>query len=144
MIQTCPLMCYTYSRLGATLGSPKLRLLSVSVSPTSLLSPFPSVLSLQSRKLSLDLSLFSRVLLCAAPLPTARRSCPSPIPSPSVFARILGRSPSLQKRSRSPRLPENSITPVTRVALLRGAPSLAVTGRDGGARGWIMCDPRGT
>src|SRR5712671_3284758 len=103
MIRTCPLMGYTYSRLGATLGSPKLRLLS-------LLSHFcplsPSVLSLQSRKLSLDLSLFSCVLLCAAPLPTARRPCPPLILSPSVFARTLGRSPSLQKRSRSPRLPE--------------------------------------
>src|SRR5712672_4350612 len=50
-IRTCPLMGRTYSRLGATLGSPKLRLLS-------LLSHFRlllSVLSLRSSKLFLDL-----------------------------------------------------------------------------------------
>src|SRR5712672_1047605 len=31
---------------------------------------------------------------------------PPPIPSPSAFARTLGRSPSFQNRSRNPRLPE--------------------------------------
>src|SRR5712671_4241468 len=35
------LMGYTYSRLGASLGSPKLRLLSVSVFSVSLLPPSP-------------------------------------------------------------------------------------------------------
>src|SRR5712671_4980717 len=71
-IRTCPLMGRTYSRLGATLGSPKLRLLS-------LLSHFRlllSVLSLRSSKLFLDLSLLFRALLCAAPLSATRRPCP--------------------------------------------------------------------
>src|SRR5712672_1873787 len=40
MIRTCPLMGCTYSRLGGTLGSPKLRLLSfrllIPLSPSSL------------------------------------------------------------------------------------------------------------
>jgi len=98
-----------------------------SVSFVSLSPPFPSVLPLQSRKLSLDLFPFSCVLLCAAPLPTARRPCPPSIPSPSAFARTLRRNPSFRKRSRSPRLSENSITPVTHVALLRGTSILAVT-----------------
>src|SRR5712675_3617927 len=96
MIRTCPLMGYTYSRLGVTLESPKLRLLSL-LSLCLALSPLPSIFSLQSRKLSLDLSLFSCVLLCAAPLPTSRRPCPSSILSPSAFARTLGRSPSLSR-----------------------------------------------
>src|SRR6267154_1523177 len=47
MIRTCPLMGYTYSRLGATLGSPKLRLLSL-LSHFCPLSPLYSPCSLGS------------------------------------------------------------------------------------------------
>jgi len=89
------------SYLGSTWESLGLQVTS-SVPSVSLLSPFLSVLSLQSKKLSLDLSLFSCVLLCAAPLSTVRRPRSPSILSPSVFARTLGRSPSLQERSRSP------------------------------------------
>src|SRR5882672_10251139 len=67
-------------------------------------APFSSVLSLQSRKLSLDLSLLSCVLLCAAPLPTTRKPCPPSILFPSAFAKTLRRTPSPPGRSRSPRL----------------------------------------
>src|SRR5712675_1592738 len=102
MIRTCPLMGYTYSRLGATLGSPKLRLLSLYLT----LSSFPSVPSLQPRELSPNLFLSLRVLLCAAPLPTPRRSCSPSILSSSASSRALGRNPSPQKRSRGPRVPE--------------------------------------
>src|SRR5712672_1516486 len=76
----------TYSRLGATLGSPKLLLLSLS-SPST---PFPSVLPLPA--------------CCCVPRPLldVRRSCPPPILFPFVTARTLGRSPPSQKRSRDP------------------------------------------
>jgi len=64
MIRTCPLMGYTYSRLGATLGSPKLRLLSL----LSLLPPLsPCTLCAIQRELILKLVSLPRVLLCAAP-----------------------------------------------------------------------------
>src|SRR5712672_2937026 len=106
-------MGYTYSRLGATLGSPKLRILSLLalLSLWSHYRPFSSVLSLRSRKLSLDLSLFPCVLLCAAPLPTSRKSCPPSTLFPFAFARTLGRSPAYQKRSRNPRLPRHERRP---------------------------------
>src|SRR5712671_7605718 len=121
MIRTCPLMGYTYSRLGATLGSPKLRLLSL----LPHFCPFSPLY--QSRELSLNLFLFPCVLLRAAPLPTARRSCPSSILSPSVFARTLGRSPFSQETIPQSPFAGISITPVTHVAPLRGASTLAVT-----------------
>src|SRR5712671_727064 len=56
-IRTRPLMGRTYSRLGATFGSPKLRLLS--------LSPLPPVLLLQFQQ---SIPPLHCVLLCAAPL----------------------------------------------------------------------------
>src|SRR5712671_2350245 len=124
MIRTCPLMGYTYSRLGATLGSPKLRLLSL----LSHFCPlFPSVLSLQSRELALNLFLFPCVLLCAAPLPTARRPCPSPVLFPSVFARTLGHSPFSPETIPQSPFAGISITLVTCVVLSRRTSILAVT-----------------
>src|SRR5712671_2028357 len=89
-----PLMGCTYSRLGATLGSPKLRLLSLS---SHFCPPFLLVLSLRSRKPILNLSLFPCVLLCAAPLSITRRPHPPSIPSPPCLLRTLRRSPFPQK-----------------------------------------------
>src|SRR5712671_2001188 len=128
MIRTCPLMGYTYSRLGATLGSPKLRLLSL-LSHFCPLSPLYSPCSLGSYPSTCP---FSPACCCVPrPFQLLGGPVPPPIPSPSAFARTLGRSPSFQNRSRNPRLPEGSITPVTRVALLRGTSILAVTQRAG-------------
>src|SRR5882672_443267 len=103
MIRTCPLMGYTYSRLGATLGSPKLRLLSL-LSHFCPLSPLYSPCSLGSYPSTCP---SSPARCCVPPpLPTARRPCPPSILSPPLFARTLLRSPSLHKRSNSPCLPE--------------------------------------
>src|SRR5712675_834753 len=79
MIRTRPLMGRTYSRLGATLGSPKLRLLSL-LSLLSRLSPVSP--PLQSERSSLNLFPFSHALLCAASLVTTKRLCPIHIISP--------------------------------------------------------------
>jgi len=65
MIRTRPLTGCTYSRLGATLGSPKLRLLSL----LSTLSSFPFVLSVQSRELLLSSFLFPARCCVPRPLP---------------------------------------------------------------------------
>jgi len=88
-IRTCPLMGCTYRRLGATLGSPKLRLLSSFVSL--------SLLSLRSTPClspaSPPLEPSSCVLLCAAPALIQREDLSSDSPSLSAFTRTPGRNP---------------------------------------------------
>src|SRR5712671_116212 len=100
-------MGHTYSRLGATLGGPKLRLLSdfclfcfTFVSLLSVLSLCSLVGYLSTRS--------SPPACCCVPRPpkSPRESSPRLYGPLSVLARTLRHSPSLQKRSRNPRLPK--------------------------------------
>src|SRR5712671_4588586 len=68
-------------------------------SKLSLLSPPPPPYCLHLSLNLLDLFSFPCTLLCAAPLPTARRPSSYRVLSPSKFAKTLGRSPSLQRQS---------------------------------------------
>src|SRR5712671_5505054 len=79
MIRTCPLMGCTYSRLGATLGSPKLRLLSF----LSHFVPFSPLYSLSSLGSYPSIRSSSPACCCVPrPLPTTKRPCLPPIPFP--------------------------------------------------------------
>ena len=67
MIWTCPLMGRTYSRLGATFGSPKLRLLSSFVSFVSFSPPPLCTLPVARQAIYQTTSLSLRVAVCRAP-----------------------------------------------------------------------------
>src|SRR5712675_3027977 len=123
MIRTCPLMGCTYSRLGATLGSPKLRLLSL-LSHFCPLSPLYSPCS-QGSYLS---TCPSSPAYCCVPRPfqllggfVPHLCCP--------FLCLLEpkRAAPLSDNGHATPFTSNSTAPATHVVLLHGASTLAVT-----------------